>query len=217
LLQLSNNHIVYYRILVDSIKESDMQRYLLPTIIVCAITLTACQSTANNSAVGTSLAASARAIMKPTANSSTSGELRFEVDNGAIRMLGDISGLKANAEHAIHVHEKGDCSAPDATSAGAHFNPDGQAHGNRASGAAHHAGDMPNINSDANGNARVDIRLENIELSGGGARDIANRAVIIHANPDDYTTQPTGNAGGRIACGVIELLTAPDPNAGAAD
>jgi superoxide dismutase, Cu-Zn family len=196
------------------------QLFLFGISTATLIALSGCQSRVDSdsaAAAGISLAASARAMMKPTANNATSGELRFEVDNGAIRMFGPISGLKANSQHAIHVHEKGDCSAPDATSAGAHFNPDNAAHGDRRSSAPHHAGDMPNISSDATGNAAVDIRLENIELSGGGARDIANRAVIIHANPDDYTTQPTGNAGGRIACGVIELLTAPGPKAGAAD
>ena len=102
------------------------------------------------------------------------------------------------------MHEKGDCSAVDATSAGSHFNPAGDAHG-RAGTASHHAGDMDNIASDASGVAKVNVHLRGVTLGGGAANDIANRAVIVHAAPDDYHTQPTGNAGARLACGVIKV------------
>ena len=103
--------------------------------------------------------------------------------------------------HGFHVHETGDCSALDASSAGAHYNPAGAAHGDPAS-VTHHAGDIPNVQADESGRARVDARVQGVSL--GGANDIIGRALIVHADPDDYTTQPSGNSGARIACGVIE-------------
>ena len=114
-----------------------------------------------------------------------------------------IAGLKANGTHGFHIHEKGDCSAADFTSAGGHFNPTAQPHG-RASQGAHHLGDQDNLTANANGVARVDAHFDGAVIGSGAAlNDVVGKAVIVHADPDDYTTQPTGNAGGRIACGVI--------------
>jgi Cu-Zn family superoxide dismutase len=120
-----------------------------------------------------------------------------------VRIAGELGGLARGSTHAIHIHEKGDCSAADATSAGGHFNPAQQPHGRAGSG-AHHGGDMDNVVADANGVARVDVQAIGVSL-GGGATDIGGRAVVVHAAADDYRTQPTGNAGARVACGVIEL------------
>jgi len=114
-----------------------------------------------------------------------------------------VAGLTPGA-HGFHIHEKGDCSAPDGTSAGGHFNPGAQAHGRSGHG-AHHAGDTDNIVADAKGVARIDAHVSGVTLGGGAANDIAGRAVIVHAAADDYTTQPTGNAGARVACGVIKV------------
>ena len=119
-----------------------------------------------------------------------------------VHFTGTISGLGPGATHAIHVHQRGDCSAPDATSAGDHFNPTAQPHG-RPDNGAHHEGDMPNLVADAGGTARVDMHVRGLALGTGAAGDIAGRAVIVHAKADDYTSQPSGNAGGRIACGVV--------------
>jgi Cu-Zn family superoxide dismutase len=102
------------------------------------------------------------------------------------------------------VHEKGDCSAVDATSAGPHFNPFNTPHGKTDAG-AHHAGDMNNITTDAEGVAKIDVHLTGVTLGGGAVNDIANRALIVHAAPDDYASQPAGNAGARVACGVIKV------------
>jgi Cu-Zn family superoxide dismutase len=103
--------------------------------------------------------------------------------------------------HGFHVHEKGDCSAPDGMSAGGHFNPTGKPHGNPAS-TDHHAGDMPALVADAAGNATLQTELAPMSV-GGGVTDIVGKAVIVHKDADDYTTQPTGNSGARVACGVI--------------
>lgn len=142
------------------------------------------------------------------------GELTLSPDNHGLRVTGSISGLKANSEHGFHVHQNGDCSAPDASSAGDHFNPGDVAHGN-PSGNVHHAGDMPNIEADDKGNAQVDLRLKGVTLGDGGEHDILGKAIIVHADPDDYSSQPSGNAGSRIACGVIEAP--PEPEMPAAD
>ncbi|MEZ0471793.1 superoxide dismutase family protein [Luteimonas salinilitoris] len=148
-------------------------------------------------------ATTARATLQPTAGNETGGELTFTAENGAIHVSGEVRGLAAGSVHGFHVHETGDCSAPDATSAGGHFNPDDSEHGRVGQG-EHHAGDSDNITASAEGVATVDVRLQGATLGDGAATDIAGKGVIVHADPDDYTSQPTGNAGARLACGVIE-------------
>ena len=104
-------------------------------------------------------------------------------------------------QRGFHVHEKGDCSAPDGASAGGHFNPSTKPHGPRDV-PERHVGDLGNLKADPYGLARVDF--VDAQLSLEGASSILQKAVIVHANPDDFKTQPTGNAGGRLACGVVE-------------
>jgi Cu-Zn family superoxide dismutase len=152
----------------------------------------------------TQLAASARSTLMPVGDSGVSGELNFDVDDGGVRVTGSFTGLKPGATHAFHIHEFGNCTAADGSSAGGHFNPAAQAHGSREAGGEHHAGDIPNQVAGPDGVAAVDQRLDGLQIGGGGQFDIIGRGVIVHADADDYTTQPTGNAGGRIACGVIE-------------
>src|SRR6266542_4452126 len=106
------------------------------------------------------------------------------------------------APHGFHVHEKGDCTAPDGMSAGGHFNPLGKPHGHYES-AERHAGDMPSLVADASGNATLTVTLDTIKV-GSGATDVVGKSVIVHKDPDDYKTQPTGNSGARVACGVIK-------------
>ena len=118
-----------------------------------------------------------------------------------VEVAGEVRGLKPGAEHGFHIHEKGDCSSGDGMSAGGHFNPLTKPHGNPGTG-DHHAGDMPMLEADPSGNAKLNVLLEPMTL-GGGAADIVGKAVIIHKDPDDYKTQPTGNSGARVACGVI--------------
>jgi superoxide dismutase, Cu-Zn family len=144
--------------------------------------------------------AQATARLQPTAGNTTSGSVDFAQVGSKLRVDARVSGLKPNSEHGFHVHEKGDCSAPDAMSAGGHFNPTSQPHGPQSG--PHHRGDMPSLRSDASGNARATFEIDGT-LKSGGATDVVGKGVIVHANADDYATQPTGNAGGRLACGVI--------------
>lgn len=147
--------------------------------------------------------AGAIASLSPASGTLVSGRLALTADGDGVRIVGDIGGLGRGSTHGIHIHERGDCSAADASSAGGHFNPVGAAHG-RAGNAAHHLGDMDNIVADANGVAHVSLRIDGAILGTGGDNDILGRAIVVHANPDDYATQPSGNSGPRVACGVIQ-------------
>lgn len=144
---------------------------------------------------------SARANLEPTKGNATRGAVTFQQVGSVIRVSGQISGLKPSAEHGFHVHEKGDCSSGDGMSTGGHFNPDGKGHGHHAS-AERHAGDMPNIKADAYGNASFRFEVPGLAI-GSGKADIVGKGLIVHRDPDDYKSQPAGNAGPRIACAVI--------------
>lgn len=141
----------------------------------------------------------AMAQLQPTPGNTASGTVRFTPQAGKLRVSGEVRGLRPNAEHGFHVHEKGDCSG-DGTAAGGHFNPSASPHGH-PSGAQHHAGDLPALRADATGVAR--FSFETASLSLGGSTDVVGRGLIVHRDPDDYRTQPTGNAGARIACAVV--------------
>ena len=115
-------------------------------------------------------------------------------------MEGEINGLTPG-KHGFHIHEKGDCSAADASSAGGHFNPTGMPHGGRR-GSQRHLGDLGNITADKSGIARFAFTDGWITLA--GVNSIIGHAVVVHAQADDLKSQPSGNAGARVACGVIE-------------
>lgn len=143
----------------------------------------------------------ATAVLQPTAGNQASGTVRFVQRGSVVRVTGEVRGLKPNAEHGFHIHEKGDCSSPDGTSAGGHFNPDNRPHGRAGSG-AHHVGDLPSLRADAGGTAKIEFDSAAIRIREGTA-NIVGRGLIVHRDPDDYTTQPTGNSGPRLACAVI--------------
>lgn len=163
-------------------------------LVVAAALLTACASAP--SAGG----ARAAAALAPTKGNSAAGRIEFVQHGEHVRVTGTLSGLKPGAEHGFHVHEKGDCSAADGMSAGAHFNPLGKPHAHATS--ERHAGDLPSLRADANGNARYDVELDVISVT-AGPTSVVGKGLIVHRDPDDYKTQPTGNSGPRIACGVI--------------
>ncbi len=165
----------------------------LARLVALALALSGCAAMAPGSP-------KASATLAPTTGNRTAGTVTFTPNGDRVRVVAQVSGLTSGA-HGFHVHEKGDCSAPDATSAGGHFNPGGQPHGNPAAG-AHHAGDMPMLVADASGNATLDVTLSTIAL-GSGENGIVGRAVVVHKDPDDFKTQPAGNSGARVACGVI--------------
>jgi Cu-Zn family superoxide dismutase len=148
----------------------------------------------------------ATADLLPTAGNSTSGTVRFEQRGSKVLVTAEVRGLSPGAEHGFHVHEKGDCSAPDAMSAGGHFNPAGKPHGHHGQ-RERHAGDMPNLVADATGVAKFSFETDLIAVAPGPA-SVVGRGLIVHRDPDDYKTQPTGNSGPRLACGVIQAAKA---------
>ena len=180
----------------------------LAATLACAV-LAACASTppapAAKSVSTTSTAQEAVANLAPASGSLVSGRLVLRPMGTGVHISGEIGGFKPGDVRGFHIHEKGDCSAADASSAGGHFNPGAQVHG-RAGQGAHHAGDTDNIVADARGVAKIDAHVTGVTLGGGAANDIAGRAIIVHAAADDYTSQPTGNAGARVACGVIAVV-----------
>lgn len=150
--------------------------------------------------------ATAMATLAGKSGMDVTGELRLVSTEGGVGVIGAIDGLTEGTEHGIHVHETGDCSAPDAESAGGHFNPTGAPHGRPALGtapAAAHLGDMPNVTADDTGQATVNATIAGATLRDAGNNDLIGKAVVVHARRDDYTTQPSGDSGERIACGVI--------------
>jgi Cu-Zn family superoxide dismutase len=147
-------------------------------------------------------AVTASAQLAPTQGHNASGTLNIQTEGDALHISGRLAGLPPNAEFGFHIHEKGDCSAPDASSAGGHFNPANAQHGN-PQGGTHHAGDMLNAKSDADGVAQVDAVTTGVSLTAGQPNDARGKAIVLHEKADDYTTQPSGNSGARIACGVI--------------
>lgn len=146
----------------------------------------------------------AEANLAPASASIVSGRLVLKTESGGVHVTGLVGGLQPMQQAGFHIHERGDCSAVDASSAGNHFNPAGVAHGRAGSG-KHHLGDIDNLQADAQGRANIDVHLKGVTLGGGAATDIAGRALVVHARADDYRSQPAGNAGVRIACGVIRV------------
>jgi len=143
----------------------------------------------------------ATAQLQPTKGSKTFGEATFEEAEGKIHVVVYVQGLKPGQEHGLHIHEVGDCSSGDGMSTKGHFNPFGKAHAH-AGTPERHAGDLPSLKAGKDGRAKVDAMLDVITIAAGPG-NIVGRGLIVHADPDDYKTQPTGNAGARIACGVI--------------
>jgi len=144
----------------------------------------------------------ATAELKPTKGSKTFGEATFEQVGNKVRVIVFVQGLQPDREHGFHIHEVGDCSSGDGMSTKGHFNPFGKPHGHFHSG-ERHAGDLPALKAGKNGRAKVDVEMDIITVTPGPA-SVVGRGLIVHADPDDYKTQPTGNAGARIACGVIQ-------------
>lgn len=123
----------------------------------------------------------------------------FRLSNGGVHVDANIAGLTPG-EHGFHVHEFGDCNGTNASRAGGHFNPTAMDHGSQDG--EHHAGDMQNMVADADGKAHYSGDFPSLAI-GSGDRDVLGKSVIIHESPDDYKTQPAGNSGKRVGCGVI--------------
>ena len=147
------------------------------------------------------------AMLKATRGNSAAGTVWFQQDGADVLVRGRVTGLAPNQQHGFHVHEKGDCSSGDGLSSGAHLNPTGMPHGPQSG--AHHAGDLPALQADANGAAQIRMRVAGSVFGPGGGA-LAGKGLIVHSGADDYATQPTGNAGARIACGVISTVAGRD-------
>lgn len=145
----------------------------------------------------------ATAQLQPTRGNSVTGNVSFTQKGDKVVVAAQVSGLKPNQEHGFHVHEKGDCSSGDGMSAGGHFNPRSSPHGHHST-QARHAGDMPNLRADGYGNASLNMELDIITVT-AGPTSVVGRGLIVHAQPDDYKSQPVGNAGARLACAVIQM------------
>lgn len=179
---------------VNKNEERTTMKRILPLVGIAV--LAGCQMMPSGSGSN-----QARATLDAKSGSSVAGQVNFQESKDTLHATARFTGLKPNSEHGFHIHEKGDCSAADATSAGGHFNPDGQAHGHYAQ-AKRHAGDLPNLVANEKGEASASFDVTGLRLD-EGKHGILNRAVVVHAGPDDYKSQPAGNSGGRIACGVI--------------
>lgn len=171
-----------------------MKTFHLATCVTAAALLAACQSIPAD-------APRATAKLEPTKGSSVRGTAEFVQIGDKVRVTANVSGLKPNGEFGFHIHEAGDCSSGDGMSTKGHFNPYGKPH-SMAGMPERHAGDLTSLKSDSSGTATLKVELDIITVTAGPA-SIVGRGLIVHAQPDDFTTQPTGNAGARSACAVI--------------
>jgi Cu-Zn family superoxide dismutase len=167
-----------------------MKRSVLLAIVVCFVSRFTFAADETQKAV---------AVLSPASGSSVMGTITFTKSGDGVKVTGDITGLTPG-KHGFHVHEFGDCSDPKAASAGGHFNPANHQHG-APDASDRHAGDLGNIEADASGKAHVEVSDASMKLT--GEHGIIGHAVIVHEKADDLKTQPTGDAGGRLACGVI--------------
>lgn len=136
-------------------------------------------------------------------DSKATGTVVFTEENGTVNMKATLSGLEPG-EHAIHIHESSDCSAPDGKSAGGHWNPTNEQHGKWGAETGYHKGDIGNFTADENGNGSISMTTDEWCIGcDDETKNIIGKGIIVHAGKDDFTTQPTGDAGGRVSCGGI--------------
>ena len=141
--------------------------------------------------------------LEPKSESKVNGSAVFTETEGKVTMVAVFDGLTPGT-HAIHLHEKSDCSAPDGTSTGGHWNPTNEPHGKWGDVKGYHKGDIGNFEADENGNGTITFSTDQWCIGCGDPnKDILDKAVIVHQGADDFTSQPTGDAGGRVSCGGI--------------
>ncbi len=140
-------------------------------------------------------------VLNPTEGNNTHGTVTFTQTKNGIKVIAKLTGL-SEGKHGFHIHEFGDCSAANGTSAGGHFNPEGHDH-SALNAKMNHIGDLGNITANENGIGHLEFTTK--QFSFHGPHSIIGRSIIVHADEDDLTSQPTGNAGARIACGVVGI------------
>jgi len=143
--------------------------------------------------------------MEPKSDSGVKGEVTFTQENGEVKMMANLSGL-TEGDHAIHIHQNADCSSADGKSAGGHWNPTNQPHGKWGVEEGYHKGDIGNFTADADGNATVEFATDEWCMGcDDESKNILGKAVIVHQGQDDFTSQPSGDAGARVSCtGIIQ-------------
>lgn len=176
------------------------------TLLIAIVFLASCAGMKKDKKEETSNAAMSEQQMQEAqaeiqSKKKVSGNVDFKTTEKGILVTADVKGLKPNSVHGFHIHENGKCEAPDYKSAGGHFNPHGTDHAGPGA-PKKHVGDLGNLVADAKGNAKKKILLSNEEVK--QLDMISGKALIIHANADDLVSNPSGNAGDRIACGIIE-------------
>jgi Cu-Zn family superoxide dismutase len=182
----------------------------LSTVLSLIVTASACVVQAvdtHSPARKPQSAEAAVAVLKPTGEYKVHGKVSFQKQDKNVHLSGQIEGLTPGL-HGFHIHEFGDLSAADGSSAGGHYNPGGHEHGGPEN-PTRHAGDLGNVKADEKGIARIDIKVEGIDFA-----DIIGRSLVVHAEADDLKSQPAGNAGPRAALGVIGIAAKPKGNEG---
>lgn len=178
--------------------------YLL--IIFVSAGIVSCDTASNGTTEGadSAVVSNATAVLSGTGSDTTvTGQANFQSQsNGQVRMMLNLTvPLKANSSVAVHLHEHGDCGDM-GNNAHGHWNPTNENHGRWGQG-NFHSGDIGNVELDAQGNGSIELTTDRWTIGGDSTTNILNKAVIVHGGVDDYTTQPTGNAGSRIGCGVV--------------
>lgn len=141
--------------------------------------------------------------LEAKSDSKATGSIVFEEYDGTVLMIASINGL-SEGTHAIHIHEKADCSSADGKSTGGHWNPTAQPHGKWGAAEGYHKGDIGNFKADEKGNGAVNFKTDEWCIGcGDEKKDIVGKAIIVHQGTDDFTSQPSGAAGARISCGGI--------------
>ena len=189
-----------------------MKKLLLPSMVlaVSAFCFGGCEAMAHKHAESWASIRNAIAVLQPTdGNPNVKGTIFFATMGDHVHIWGEVSGLAPSSTHGFHIHEFGDASAKDGAAAGGHYNPAGATHEHGNIGAPkNHAGDLGNITADASGTAKIDLHVHGISIA-HLTNPILGRGVVVHANPDDLKTQPAGNAGPRIAVGIIGIRKNP--------
>ncbi|MBW4362526.1 superoxide dismutase family protein [Flavobacterium taihuense] len=173
-----------------------MKKIILPVVIVFAVII-GCKSSGNSSD-----SKKLNLVFESKSNSKVTGTATFTEKNGKVTFVAKIAGLQPGI-HAIHIHEKSDCSAADGSSAGGHWNPTFKKHGKWGEG-EYHKGDIGNFTADEKGNGTITLTTDEWCIGcGDTTKDILDKGLIVHQGADDFVTQPTGNAGARVACSAI--------------
>ena len=177
---------------------------MLSLLVGVAIALVSCDKSGKKETASTP-SKQATAAISSASGSEVTGTAVLKQSGDSITLTVEIQNATPGL-HAVHIHEKGDCSSPDGKSAGGHWNPTEVAHGEWGEG-EFHLGDIGNMTVGDDGAGKIELTTDQWEMGTGSIRDIVGKGIIVHAGADDFTSQPSGAAGARIGCGAIVLAT----------